>query len=104
MTAQLILVFSFGLPAFWSKPAALLRAKYAPLIDGAIGVVVNIALSWPCSHPMARRPLPLPRQPGWVTLSLIWRMARRGGHHFRAPYCGGGRRRFGRGADGLGAL
>ena len=50
MTAQLIIVFSFGLPAFVMvkalQPSFFARQDTrAPLIDGAIGVGVNIALS-----------------------------------------------------------
>ena len=64
MTAQLIIVFSFGLPAFvLVKALALLFARQdtrAPLIDGAIGVGVNIALSLALFARFGARPLPLP--------------------------------------------
>jgi putative peptidoglycan lipid II flippase len=88
MTAQLIIVFSFGLPAFVMvkalQPSFFARQDTrAPLIDGAIGVGVNIALSLAL---FARFGVPAIAfatvMAGWVTLTLmLWRMARRDIYH-----------------------
>ena len=89
MTAQLILVFSFGLPAFVLvkalQPSFFARQDTrAPLIDGAIGVVVNIALSLALFPSYGAPAIAFGTvMAGWVTLSLmIWRMARRDIYHF----------------------
>ena len=84
MTAQLIIVFSFGLPAFVLvkalQPSFFARQDTrAPLIDGAIGVGVNIALSLALFARFGAPAIAFATvMAGWVTLTLmLWRMARR---------------------------
>lgn len=88
MTAQLIIVFSFGLPAFVMvkalQPSFFARQDTrAPLIDGAIGVGVNIALSLALFARFGAPAIAFATvMAGWVTLSLmLWRMARRDIYH-----------------------
>lgn len=88
MTAQLIIVFSFGLPAFVVvkalQPSFFARQDTrAPLIDGAIGVGVNIALSLVLFARFGAPAIAFATvMAGWVTLTLmLWRMARRDIYH-----------------------
>ena len=88
MTAQLIGVFAFGLPAFVFikalQPSFFARLDTrAPLIDGAIGVGVNIALSLSLFATYGAPAIAFATvMAGWVTLSLMLvRMARRGIYH-----------------------
>jgi putative peptidoglycan lipid II flippase len=88
MTAQLIIVFSFGLPAFVMvkalQPSFFARQDTrAPLIDGAIGVGVNIALSLALFARFGAPAIAFATvMAGWVTLTLmLWRMARRDIYH-----------------------
>ena len=88
MTAQLIIVFSFGLPAFVMvkalQPSFFARQDTrAPLIDGAIGVGVNIALSLVLFARFGAPAIAFATvMSGWVTLTLmLWRMARRDIYH-----------------------
>ena len=88
MTAQLIFVFSFGLPAFVMvkalQPSFFARQDTrAPLIDGAIGVGVNIALSLVLFARFGAPAIAFATvMAGWVTLTLmLWRMSRRDIYH-----------------------
>ncbi|MDB2523519.1 murein biosynthesis integral membrane protein MurJ [Alphaproteobacteria bacterium] len=78
MTAQIIFVFAFGLPAFVFIKA--LQDTRAPFIDGAIGVGVNIALSLSLFASYGAPAIAFATVvAGWVTLGLmLGRMARRG--------------------------
>ncbi|MCH1541671.1 MAG: murein biosynthesis integral membrane protein MurJ [Alphaproteobacteria bacterium] len=88
VTARLIGVFAFGLPAFVFikalQPSFFARQDTrAPLIDGAIGVGVNIALSLSLFPSYGAPAIAFATvAAGWVTLSLMLvRMARRGIYH-----------------------
>ena len=92
ITAQLIIVFSFGLPAFVLvkalQPSFFARQDTrAPLIDGAIGVGVNIALSLAFFPSYGAPAIAFATvMAGWVTLTLmLWRMARRDIYHLSWP-------------------
>jgi len=92
ITAQLIIVFSFGLPAFVLvkalQPSFFARQDTrAPLIDGAIGVGVNIALSLALFPSYGAPAIAFATvMAGWVTLTLmLWRMARRDIYHLSWP-------------------
>ena len=92
ITAQLIILFSFGLPAFVLvkalQPSFFARQDTrAPLIDGAIGVGVNIALSLALFPSYGAPAIALATvMAGWVTLTLmLWRMARRDIYHLSWP-------------------
>jgi putative peptidoglycan lipid II flippase len=92
MTAQLITVFSIGLPAFVLvkalQPAFFARQDTrAPLIDGAFGVAVNIALSLALFPSYGAPAIAFATvMAGWVTLGLmVWRMARRDIYHLSLP-------------------
>ena len=92
ITAQLIILFSFGLPAFvlvkTLQPSFFARQDTrAPLIDGAIGVGVNIALSLALFPSYGAPAIALATvMAGWVTLTLmLWRMARRDIYHLSWP-------------------
>jgi putative peptidoglycan lipid II flippase len=85
MTAQIIFVFAFGLPAFVFikalQPSFFARQDTrAPFIDGAIGVGVNIALSLSLFASYGAPAIAFATVvAGWVTLGLmLGRMARRG--------------------------
>ena len=88
MTAQLIIVFSFGLPAFVLvkalQPSFFARQDTrGPLIDGAIGVGVNITLSLVLFPSYGAPAIAFATvMAGWVTVTLmLWRMERRGIYH-----------------------
>ena len=92
LTAQLIAVFSCGLPAFVLvkalQPSFFARQDTrAPLIDGAIGVGVNIALSLALFPSYGAPAIAFATvMAGWVTVTLmLWRMARRGIYHLSMP-------------------
>ena len=92
ITAQLIIVFSFGLPAFVLvkalQPSFFARQDTrAPLIDGAIGVGFNIALSLALFPSYGAPAIAFATvMAGWVTLTLmLWRMARRDIYHLSWP-------------------
>jgi putative peptidoglycan lipid II flippase len=85
MTAQIIFVFAFGLPAFVFikalQPSFFARQDTrAPFIDGAIGVGVNIALSLSLFASYGAPAIAFATVvAGWVTLGLmLGRMARGG--------------------------
>jgi len=88
VTAQLIRLFAFGLPAFVFikalQPSFFARQDTrAPLIDGAIGVGVNIALSLSLFASYGAAAIAFATvAAGWVTLALMLaRMAWRGIYH-----------------------
>ena len=92
LTAQLIAVFSCGLPAFVLvkalQPSFFARQDTrAPLIDGAIGVGVNITLSLALFPSYGAPAIAFATvMAGWVTVTLmLWRMARRGIYHLSMP-------------------
>ena len=85
LTAQLVAMFCFGLPAFVFvkalQPSFFARQDTrAPLIDGALGVVVNIGLSLTLFPIYGAPAIAFATvMAGWVTLGLMLiRMARRG--------------------------
>lgn len=92
LTAQLIAVFSCGLPAFVLvkalQPSFFARQDTrGPLIDGAIGVGVNITLSLALFPSYGAPAIAFATvMAGWVTVTLmLWRMARRGIYHLSMP-------------------
>ena len=92
LTAQLIAVFSCGLPAFVLvkalQPSFFARQDTrAPLIDGAIGVGVNITLSLALFPSYGAPAIAFATvMAGWVTVTLmLWRMARRGIYRLSMP-------------------
>ena len=92
LTAQLIAVFSCGLPAFVLvkalQPSFFARQDTrAPLFDGAIGVGVNITLSLALFPSYGAPAIAFATvMAGWVTVILmLWRMARRGIYHLSMP-------------------
>ena len=92
LTAQLIAVFSCGLPAFVLvkalQPSFFARQDTrAPLIDGATGVGVNITLSLALFPSYGAPAIAFATvMAGWVTVTLmLWRMARRGIYHLSMP-------------------
>lgn len=91
-TAQAVQLFCFGLPAFVLvrvlQPAFFARQDTrAPFIDGAAGVVCNIALSLLLFGALGHMALALATSlAGWLTVMLMaTRLARRGIWRLRVP-------------------